>query len=246
MMMTMTMMEVITYGPLLQACQAALVLMMSHGICCSIIMYYDLTAKWRDYSLNKNRTATLRDYSLCWKSFCVDMLLLFIPFMTACFAWNADKINNSQDTLVDSSAKLVCGYLLGKCWAGAVHYVLHFPALYKFHRRHHRNPKSIVASAAWEDSFVEYAIMELPSFGLTVWLFPTHFAIHLFHFCLHGWDGAAGHSGFSGAPGIFGYMFDGEYHYYHHLYLTVNYAEIEFFDKIMGTHHSQRKMPLAA
>jgi hypothetical protein len=83
--------------------------------------------------------------------------------------------------------------------------------------------------------------MELPSFALTLWLFPTHFLTHLLHFCFHGYDGAAGHSGFKGVPGVLGYLFDGESHYYHHLYLTVNYAEIEFIDMIMGTHHSQRK-----
>ena len=36
-----------------------------------------------------------------------------------------------------------------------------------------------------------------------------------------------------------GYIFDGEYHYYHHAHLTINYAELEFLDKLMGTHHSQ-------
>lgn len=38
-----------------------------------------------------------------------------------------------------------------------------------------------------------------------------------------------------------GYIFDGEYHYYHHAYLTVNYAELEFLDKMFGTHHSQQE-----
>ena len=82
--------------------------------------------------------------------------------------------------------------------------------------------------------------MELPSFAITVLLFPTHFVVHLFHFVLHGWDGACGHSGFK-APGWLGAMFDGEYHYYHHAFLTVNYAELEFLDKLFGTHHSQRQ-----
>ena len=36
-----------------------------------------------------------------------------------------------------------------------------------------------------------------------------------------------------------GYLFDGEYHYYHHAHLTVNYAELEILDKLFGTHHSQ-------
>ena len=43
-------------------------------------------------------------------------------------------------------------------------------------------------------------------------------------------------------PSLFfaGYLFDGEYHYYHHAFLTVNYAELEILDQLMGTHHSQQ------
>ena len=129
------------------------------------------------------------------------------------------------------------------CRATFIHYVLHFPAFYQIHRRHHRNPNNIVASAAWEDSWCEYALMELPSFGIAILLFPTHFPIHMFHFILHGYDGAANHSGFS-PPGFLGYLFDGEYHYYHHSILTCNYAEIEFLDRLFGTHHSQRRKAL--
>jgi len=80
--------------------------------------------------------------------------------------------------------------------------------------------------------------MEIPSFAIAILLFPTHFVVHLLHFALHGYDGASNHSGFS-APGFFGYLFDGEYHYYHHCYLNVNYAEVEFLDLLFGTHHSQ-------
>lgn len=32
----------------------------------------------------------------------------------------------------------------------------------------------------------------------------------------------------------------GEYHYQHHRYYTVNYAEMEMLDKLFGTHHEQR------
>jgi len=56
----------------------------------------------------------------------------------------------------------------------------------------------------------------------------------------HGYDGACGHSGFAG-PGVLGFLFDGEYHYYHHSHLTVNYAELEILDKLCGTHHTQRR-----
>ena len=133
------------------------------------------------------------------------------------------------------------GYIIGKIWAFAVHYALHYPPLYKkWHRQHHCDPKMLVASRAWQDSYTEYAIMELPSFALTVLVFPTHFYLQLLHFAWHGWDGACGHSGFC-APGFFGAIFDGTYHYHHHALLTTNYAELEILDKLFGTHHSQRK-----
>jgi sterol desaturase/sphingolipid hydroxylase (fatty acid hydroxylase superfamily) len=230
--------------PFVQACQAALVLLISHGLCVLIIMYYDLSGRWSEYSINKHRSVTLYDYWVGWRSFCVDLVLMFVPFMTACFTYSAKRINDSQDDVMTAATKLVGGYVLGKLWAFVVHYALHFPWLYHFHRKHHLNPRKIVASAAWQDSFVEYAVMELPSLAITVLLFPTHFPVLLLHFCWHGWDGACGHSGFS-APGFLGLLFDGEYHYYHHCYLTVNYAEIEVLDKFFGTHHSQRKKTLS-
>jgi hypothetical protein len=147
----------------------------------------------------------------------------------------------SQDTVLVALTKLTSGYLVGKLWAFGVHYLLHFPRFYQFHRQHHCNPKTLVASRAWQDSFVEYAIMELPSFAMTVLLFPTHFSALLLHFFFHGYDGAAGHSGFaSHADGWIGMAFDGTYHYHHHARLTVNYAEVEILDKLCGTHHTQQ------
>jgi len=148
--------------------------------------------------------------------------------------------SGSQDTIVIAATKLGSGYLLGKLWAFVVHYMLHFPSFYKWHRQHHCNPKTLVASRAWQDSFVEYAIMELPSFAMTILLFPTCRWAHMLHFVWHGWDGAAGHSGFC-APGWIGMAFDGTYHYHHHAHLTVNYAEVEILDKLFGTHHTQQK-----
>jgi len=226
-----------------KAVWAAAAMLVSHGLCVCLLLYFDLSGKWDAFALQKNRSTgadRVRDYWLGWKSFCADLLLIFIPCMTLCFAYRHEEIESSKDTAFASFTKLVNGYVLGKLWAFGVHYALHFPSLYKYHRRHHRNPKNLVASAAWDDSLVEYAIMEIPAFSITVMFFPTHFLVHLLHFAWHGWDGACGHSGFA-APGWLGFLFDGEYHYYHHSRLTVNYAELEFLDKLFGTHHSQGK-----
>jgi len=243
-MMTMTTMMNSMPLQLQHAVKHALIssgaLLISHTICVAIVMYMDLTNKWAKYSINPNRNVSIDDYTIGLKSFVFDITCLFFPFMTFCFYVRDQEIRESSDSATWSLTKLACGYVLGKLWAFGVHYVLHFPSLYHLHRRHHCNPRAIVASAAWMDSKTEYAVMELPSFAMTVLLFPTHFHVHALHFVLHGWDGAAGHSGFK-APGILGALFDGEYHYYHHAHLTMNYAELEFLDILCGTHHTQHK-----
>ena len=224
------------------ALQAASVLFVSHGIACAIVMHKDLSGAWDTYAINKKRPVDRRhSYWVGWKSFCVDLVALFVPLMTFILSFRVDAIQRSTDHWPMSIAKLLAGYILGKGWAFAIHYALHHPRLYPFHRRHHRAPAHMVASASWDDSFVEYAVMEIPSFALTLLLFPTNWVAHLAHFCLHGVDGASGHSGFAGAPGILGWVFDCEYHYYHHAHLTVNYAELEIIDKLFGTHHSQQE-----
>jgi hypothetical protein len=224
------------------ALKATVALALSHTACVAIIMYLDLSGRWKEYAMNPNRTITARTYLDGLVSFSFDLGFLFFPFMTWCFWYRWEEITRSSDSLFMSLTKLALGYVLGKIWAYHLHVALHHPALYHFHRRHHKNTKVMTAASAWEDSMVEYMIMELPSFGITVLLFPTHFVFHLVHFCWHGWDGACGHCGFK-APGILGYIFDGEYHYYHHAHLTVNYAEVEFLDVLFGTHHTQLMQP---
>lgn len=223
---------------LFRAIQAASFLTVSHFICVYYIYHNDLvTGKWSKYALNKNRIVTRQHYIDGLKNFTFDVILLLIPCLFFCFHQSREAISNCTDNLFVSIGKLVLGYVGGKIWAFGVHYLLHKPWLYQIHRAHHLSTKMLVASSAWKDSLAEYTFMELPSFALCILLFPTHMHIHLIHFIFHGYDGAAGHSGFAGMPG-WDAIFDGEYHYYHHSRLTVNYAEIEFLDKMCGTHHT--------
>lgn len=223
-----------------RAVTAALALLVSHVICTLIVMYHDLSGKWKDYALVEKRTVgSVGDYLWGLKSFMADIVFMFIPFMACCFCYREEQIDAAKDSIGMSLLKLFCGYYLGKLWATAVHYALHLPALYRFHKRHHSMTHALVTTKAWEDSCAEYMVMEIPSFAIAVLFFPTHFPVHMLHFILHGYDGASNHSGFSKAPGILGYLFDGEYHFYHHRYLTVNYAEIEIIDKLIGSHHTQ-------
>jgi hypothetical protein len=202
--------------PVERAIMAAGALLASHVICTLIVMYHDLSGKWKDYALvNEKRTVgSVSDYLWGLKSFMADIVFMFIPFMTCCFTFRQEEIDTAPDSIGMSLLKLFCGYYLGKLWATAVHYALHLPSLYRFHKRHHSMTHALVATKAWEDSWAEYMVMEIPSFAIAVLLFPTHFQVHLLHFILHGYDGASNHSGFA-APGILGYLFDGEYHYYH-------------------------------
>jgi hypothetical protein len=226
--------------PLNDALCACASLIVAHGVSCAIIMYMDLTGRWAAYSLHEKRAATFDDYWIGWKSFITDQMLLFLPFMTFCFWFSGSTIHNCTDAWYTSFFKLGFGFALGKLWAYVIHYCLHFPCLYSLHKRHHMNPRRIVASGAWLDSLVEYSLMELPSFGITILVAPTHLFVHLFHFVWHGVEAAGSHSGYAGAPGILGWIYDGEYHFHHHNLLTVNYAEMEFLDYIFHTHLSQK------
>jgi sterol desaturase/sphingolipid hydroxylase (fatty acid hydroxylase superfamily) len=204
--------KMILSTPVERAIMAAAALLTSHVICTLIIMYHDLSGKWKNYALVTEKR-TIGSYLHGLKSFMADITVMFIPFMTCCFSYRQTEINTADDSIGMSLLKLVCGYWLGKLWATAVHYALHLPSLYRFHKRHH-SMTHFVATKAWEDSWVEYMVMEIPSFAIAVLVFPTHFQVHLLHFIMHGYDGASNHSGFA-APGLLGYLFDGEYHYYH-------------------------------
>ena len=218
---------------------AAAALLVSHVASTLIVMYHDLSGKWKDYALVEKRSVSAADYLSGLKSFIADVLVMFTPFMICCFSYREKEIDSAKnDTIGVALLKLFFGYFFGKLWATAVHYALHLPSLYKFHKRHHSKTQSLVATKAWEDSWTEYLVMEIPSFAIAVLFFPSHFRIHMLHFILHGYDGASNHSGFA-APGLLGYLFDGEYHYYHHRYLNVNYAELEMIDKMIGSHHTQ-------
>ena len=193
------------------AVQAAASLLVAHLLSVGFIMYMDLTHRWTPYALCKNRPSkTMSDYLPGIQSLMFDLVFLLVPCLTACLWFQSDAIIFEPVPILDdfgrtvqAAAQCLSGYVLGKFWAFAVHYVLHNPRLYRFHKRHHQRPAALVASAAWEDSKIEYAIMELPSFFLTLFAFPTFWCFHLVHFAVHGLDGAAGHSGFK-APGIMG------------------------------------------
>jgi len=72
------------------ALQAALALFLSHTLCVGTLMYLDLSGKWKDYALCKNRTANAKDYWKGFKSFSIRLLCPFLPFMVLCF-WHSSE-----------------------------------------------------------------------------------------------------------------------------------------------------------
>mmetsp|Transcript_35547 Transcript_35547/g.85998 ORF Transcript_35547/g.85998 Transcript_35547/m.85998 type:complete len:215 (-) Transcript_35547:1369-2013(-) len=207
-----------TVAAVFRAVQAATSLVVAHLAGVGFIMYMDLSGRWDSYALCTNRSPkTVSSYLPGIQSLVADTVFLFLPCLTLCLRYQADaivfdttipsgdRISNDTNDLewLYVGAKLVAGYVLGKVWAFGVHYILHHPKLYRYHKRHHQKPTELVASASWDDSYVEYAVMELPSFCITLLVFPNYWVVHLMHFALHGLDGAAGHSGFK-APGIMG------------------------------------------
>lgn len=141
--------------PVVRAVLAAAALFISHLVCTLIIVHHDFTGKWTKYALVEDRRTSANDYIIGLKSFLADIILVFIPFMTLCFWYNSEAIDYTTDSLFISLIKLGAGYILGKAWATCVHYALHHPILYQYHKRHHSGVKTMVASKAWEDSWVE-------------------------------------------------------------------------------------------
>jgi hypothetical protein len=96
----------ILYDALLMAIKSTLVLFTSHMICCSVIMYYDLSGQWDRYRLHRPKNASkaitsndkstiLRNYLDGYQNFLKDLFLLFIPFMTFCYYYRYEEITGT-------------------------------------------------------------------------------------------------------------------------------------------------------
>lgn len=89
------------------AAKSALALIISHALCCGIIMHYDLSGKWASFQLHPKRSVSVQDYLDGAKSFAADMVLLFLPFMTLCYSYRADAILGKCCAPRDADASVV-------------------------------------------------------------------------------------------------------------------------------------------
>lgn len=190
------------------SCYCASALAISHALACLFVAFMDLSGRWTEYALDKERKVSLSSYLRGLRSFCANLCVLFVPIMAAVLAVRRDAILSCTDAWWVSAAKLYAGYTLGKIWAFGVHLALHTRPFYFMHKAHHPRASSLVASHAWLDSWMEYLVMEMPSFCIMTLVLPTHFVVHLAFFCWHGIGAAGDHSGFK-PPGILRYVFDG-------------------------------------
>jgi hypothetical protein len=74
------------------AAQSAVALVVSHALCCGIVMHHDLGGKWGPYQLHPKRSVSVQDYMDGAKSFVADLIFLFLPFMTLCYSFRAQAI----------------------------------------------------------------------------------------------------------------------------------------------------------
>jgi hypothetical protein len=209
----------------------------AHLLTIAFIAFNDLSGNWKQYALSKNRHVNISTYLAGVKNFLFDFLLIFIPINLAVVSLlDVASAEWSWTSLPVAVCKIAFGYFCGKLWSFAVHYVMHKSAwLYKnIHKRHHTLVSEMAASHAWYDSLVEYLIMEVPNLLLPVFIARVHWLVLVPYFAYHGFSAAVDHSGFK-----VNFVIDGEYHFYHHSKLLVNYAEMETIDLLFGTHHSQ-------
>jgi len=100
------------------------------------------------------------------------------------------------------------------------------------HKRHHVKLEDLCALSAWQDSYIEFVLMEVFGvFLLAPMVFPLPWAFLMLTAAYNGVNAAIDHCGFK-VPDS---HFDGLYHYVHHVLPDRNFAEMEMLDRYMGT-----------
>lgn len=198
-------------------------LIVSHLGTVSYIAYHDLSGHWDAYSLKYQRN-TAHTYTKHLPSFFFDVGCLLLPSLVA-FGYFYDSTVWSPIFVHQQAwrnwtafsvllASAVLNNIINRLWAMAIHWWMHVDKhLYQsVHKKHHCSIKDMCALSAWEDTALEFVLMEVLGVFLFAQFFnPLPWQFHVLLALYNGMGGAIDHSGFY----IPGTIMDGRYATWH-------------------------------
>eukprot|EP00624_Nannochloropsis_granulata_P002386 evm.model.NODE_22070_length_83641_cov_42.053585.16 len=194
-------------------------LVVSHLLMVLFIAFHDISGRWDRYSLKYQRSSW-RTYAQHAPSFFFDVCVLLAPALLVFgYAYDAvlyEPLLPHGDWRQDGVrvAALLGGAtinnVINRLWAMGVHWLMHeSKLLYRaVHKRHHCQIRDFCALSAWQDSTLEFVLMEVFGVFLFAQLFnplPWHF--HVLFALINGLGAAIDHSAFY----IPGTLIDGRY-----------------------------------
>lgn len=194
-------------------------LIISHLTTVGYIAYHDLSGHWDAYSLKYQRN-TPQTYLKHVPSFFFDVFFLLFPSLVL-FGYFYDEIVWRPIFVHDQAwrnwasfgvllALAVLNNIINRLWAMGVHWWMHVNKhLYQsVHKRHHCSIRDMCALSAWQDTALEFVLMEVLGVFLFSQLFnPLPWQFHVLLAIYNGMGGAIDHSGFY----IPGTIMDGRY-----------------------------------
>lgn len=187
-------------------------LVLSHLATVIYIAYHDISGKWDKYSL-KYQQSTWWTYAQHWTSFAFDVTFLLAPSLVAFGYYYHDIVSQSlciyhgeEDSgrrnamrIIVLSFSALLNNIINRLWAMAVHWLMHqSKTLYRLvHKKHHCQIRDLCASSAWQDTTLEFVLMEVLGVFLFAQFFnplPWHFHVILASY--NGIGGAIDHSAF--------------------------------------------------
>jgi len=219
-------------------------LSVSHLTMVYYIAYHDIKGHWDAYSLKYQRN-TVWTYVRHAPSFFTDIFFLLFPSL-ALYAYFYHKetfepIIQKDESHLYNIIRFVAlcigtcvNNIINRLWAMFIHWVMHeIPWLYRsFHKQHHCRIRDFCAASSWQDTLVEFLLMEVLGVFILANLFnPLPWQFNVAMAVYNGVGGAIDHSGFY----IPNTWIDGRYHWDHHMLVNVNFSEIEMLDKAFGT-----------
>lgn len=183
-------------------------LVVSHLATVLFIAFQDISGRWDKYSLKYQRS-TWWTYAQHAPSFAFDVAFLLAPALLA-FGYGYDAVlfqplcphgdwRRDGVRVAALFGAAIINNIINRLWAMCVHWLMHeSKLLYKaVHKRHHCQIRDLCALSAWQDTTLEFVLMEVFGVFLFAQLFnplPWHFHVILASY--NGIGGAIDHSAF--------------------------------------------------